>query len=101
TLATAYYHTSQDAYIATGTYAGNCAAGTITSKADANVSSANKQAGQCAGDFNQVSFLVDYTFNKHFDVYAGASWSDIHGGLASGYLQNENAGVITGMRLKF
>ena len=99
-LAAAYYHTSQDAYV-DGTH-GNCAAYTTYDKGAGNGGTpANYQGASCSGNFNQVSFLVDYTFTKHFDIYAGASWSDIHGGLASGYLQNENAGVITGMRLKF
>ncbi|MGO8954106.1 MAG: porin [Rhodomicrobium sp.] len=102
TLAAAYYHTSQEAYIDSAH--GNCAAYTAyntTGAGKGTVSPNNLQGGSCSGDFNQVSFLVDYTFTKHFDVYAGASWSNISGGLSSGYLQNENAGVITGMRLKF
>ena len=27
----------------------------------------------CSGDYNQASFLIDYTVNKHFDVYAGVT----------------------------
>ena len=54
-----------------------------------------------AGDLNQGSLLVDYTFNKHFDVYAGVTYSDIAGGLANGFLQDNNTAVATGLRLKF
>ncbi len=100
TLAAAFYHTDQNQYVAYSYTAGGpqtCAAGRSLAKNGPE----NPQASQCSGEFNQVSVLVDYTFTKHFDVYAGASWSNISGGMASGYLQNENAGVITGMRLKF
>jgi predicted porin len=63
--------------------------------------SPNQQAGNLAGSFNQGSFVADYRFNKHFDVYAGVNYSAIKGGLASGYLANKQASVVTGARLKF
>jgi predicted porin len=61
----------------------------------------------CSGDSNTVSFLVDYTFNKHFDVYTGVAWSNVTGGLARSsfqndpYLATENTTVVSGLRLKF
>ncbi len=61
----------------------------------------------CSGTYNEASFLVDYTFTKHFDIYAGIGWSDIKGGLAHSSLNNDpyaetdNTTVVTGMRLKF
>jgi predicted porin len=64
-------------------------------------------AGACAGDLNQVSFLVDYAFNKHFDTYAGISYQEVSGGLAHSFLSNDafmannNTTVVTGIRLKF
>ncbi len=94
-FAVAYYHLTQNQYVAAGN--ATCAA----NYSAANNGPANPQPGQCAGEFDQVSALVDYTFSKNFDVYAGASWSDIHGGLASDWLKNQNAGVVTGMRIKF
>ena len=45
--------------------------------------------------------MVDYQFNKHFDVYAGVNYSTIDGGLASGYLANNNTSVVSGVRVKF
>ncbi len=59
------------------------------------------QGGNCAGSTETFSFLVDYAINKHFDVYSGVSVQDISGGLASGYLANNNTTVVTGMRLRF
>ncbi len=58
------------------------------------------------------SFLVDYTFNKHFDIYAGVSFADITGGFenssavsASNPVRQTPAygttNVLTGLRLKF
>ena len=39
----------------------------------------------CAGDFNEGSFVVDYAFNKHYDLYAGVNWSEVTDGLANGF----------------
>ena len=39
----------------------------------------------CAGAYDQVSFLTDYALNKHLDVYAGATWAQVTNGLASGF----------------
>jgi predicted porin len=64
-------------------------------------------AGACAGDINQVSFLIDYTFNKHFDVYTGVSYQAVDGGLAHSFLTNDpydatnNTTVVSGLRVKF
>ena len=105
----AYYHLGQDAYVAYAKNSGqvlvnqNCAAMTAT-----NV--ANKVAGKfagittgsnCSGDLNQGSFLVDYQFNKHFDVYAGVSYSAVGDGLSSGSLNDNMTIFMTGARLKF
>ena len=58
-------------------------------------------AGNCSGDISWGSFLVDYKFSKHFDVYSGVSVENLSGGIASGFLQNENISVASGVRLKF
>ncbi len=82
----AYYHVDQGSYLGTVTAP---AAGTIQTKANS------------AGTANDASFLVDYQFNKHFDVYAGLNYSTLDGGLASGYLNDSQTSVVTGARLKF
>ena len=69
--------------------------------ADNQAGSPNQQKAYNAGTVNDGSFVVDYQFNKHFDVYAGVNYSAIDGGLASGYLANNNTSVVTGARLKF
>jgi predicted porin len=61
----------------------------------------------CAGVVDTASFLVDYIFNKNFDVYAGVTWSDIGGGLARSSLSNgaysekNDTSVVSGVRVSF
>jgi predicted porin len=96
----AYYHVDQNSYKADGA---PCPAGPAS-------------AVQCAGHYDQFSFLVDYEFNKHFDVYAGVNYARSAGGLAAQYpgTPSANGGaakgtatsvdvtdVVTGMRLRF
>jgi predicted porin len=82
----AFYRIGQNAY--SGTVSAP-AAGTIQTKANS------------AGSYNDGSFVVDYQFTKHFDVYAGVNYSALDGGLASGFLNNSQTTVATGLRLKF
>jgi predicted porin len=73
----AYYHLNQNSYYA--------------------ASAADLRSG---GDLDQVSGVVDYKFNKHFDVYSGVSWVDYTGDWkAAG--TSESVTVATGLRLKF
>jgi predicted porin len=65
----AYYHLSQNSYVADGA---PCVLGGA-SKSD------------CAGSFNQGSFLVNYAFTKHLDIYSGVSYGIVYNGLASGF----------------
>ena len=85
----AYYYLNQPAFAVTS----------VLSSPQAG--SPNQQKGYLAGTVNDGSFVVDYQFNKHLDVYAGVNYSVIDGGLASGYLANNNTSVISGARLKF
>ena len=40
----------------------------------------------CSGTFREVSFVVDYIINKHYDVYGGLNWSEVTNGLANGFV---------------
>ena len=82
----AYYHVEQNAFLGT---VSRPAAGTIQTAADTS------------GSYNDGSFVIDYRFNKHFDVYGGVNYSALDGGLSSGYLNNNQTTVATGVRLKF
>jgi predicted porin len=55
----------------------------------------------CSGKFEAFSFDVDYHFTIHFDAYAGAMYSGVHDGLASGYLFSTNINPTIGVRYKF
>jgi predicted porin len=84
------------------------AAGTCPAASDSN----------CAGNLNQGSFVVDYQFNKHLDVYAGVDYAIVANGMASTFAGSQNptnypanpkgtattvdqTTFMTGMRLKF
>jgi predicted porin len=82
----AYYHIEQNAFL-----------GTVSKPA----AGAIQTAANTPGSYNDGSFVVDYRFNKHFDVYAGVNYSTLDGGLSSGYLNNNQTTVATGVVLKF
>jgi predicted porin len=65
----AYYHVNQNQYIADKK---PCLLG-------------GASASDCAGSFDQVSFMADYQMTKHLDFYAGVSWAQVQNGLASGF----------------
>jgi predicted porin len=65
----AYYHVNQNSYSADHA---PCVAGGA-SKTD------------CAGTFDQVSFLADYQMTKHLDLYAGITYAKVQDGLASAF----------------
>jgi predicted porin len=81
----AYYGYKQNAY-ATGKEAG-CSSAAIS--------------GACSGNLNAVSLVADYHFTKRFDVFGGAMWSQVTGGLANGYLQTNNTNPTIGVRYSF
>ncbi len=91
-LTGAYYHWGQDSFL--NAAGNNCQNGSKPLVG-------NRTPSNCAGDFNQVSFLADYVFNKHFDVYGGVSYTMIDGGLASAFLNDHMVTFASGMRLKF
>jgi predicted porin len=97
----AYYRLSQSAFLTSaGVGKDTCGAVTASNKATPSYVG-NPVASNCAGDLNQGSFLADYRFNKHVDIYAGVSYSEVGGGLASGFLSSGIAAVVSGIRLKF
>lgn len=65
----AYYHVDQNSFVNDGNV---CTAG--------GASRLN-----CSGYYDQGSFLIDYAFNKHLDVYAGITYARVADGLAAGF----------------
>jgi predicted porin len=73
-----------------------------------NANGTGEQAGctttahaSCSGSLEGISFDADYRINAHFDVYAGAMYSAVHDGMASGYLFPTNLNPTLGARYKF
>ncbi len=58
-------------------------------------------SSKCAGTLDAASVMVDYRITKRFDAYAGVMWSQVAGGLASGYLNFQNIGPTVGLRFQF
>jgi predicted porin len=56
-----------------------------------------------SGNLDWISGVVDYKFNKHFDIYGGVTYTDYTGGwVATGAgASNDAVTVATGLRLKF
>jgi len=58
-------------------------------------------ASSCSGSLDAYSLMTDYRFSKRFDVYAGAMWSKVSDGLASGFLHTSTVDPMIGARFKF
>ena len=57
--------------------------------------------GSCRGDLNAGSVLLDWRLSPRFDVYAGAMYSEVSNGLASGFLYNNTIDPTIGTRFAF
>ena len=56
---------------------------------------------QCAGTFDAISAAIDWRFAPKWDVYLGAMFTQVNGGLASGFLQRNNFAPTAGLRFRF
>jgi predicted porin len=86
----AYYRYNQDFYQSAAVPIANC-----SSTAHSN----------CSGYMNAVSGLIDYRFGfaHKFDIYAGAMFSEVDGGLANGYQSGGHVNIdpTVGLRFRF
>jgi predicted porin len=64
-------------------------------------SGVNTSSSKCAGVQNTLSVMIDYRLFKRLDVYGGVMYSQVNGGLASGFLHDRNLAPTIGMRLQF
>jgi predicted porin len=56
----------------------------------------------CSGGLETFGVNADYTFNRHFDTYAGILYSGVSNGLANGYAFNTtNINPTIGIRFRF
>ncbi len=65
------------------------------------VSCSTAASGQCSGKLWAYSARLDYRLTKRFDVYAGAMYSKVSDGLASGYLKTNTVDPMVGLRFQF
>jgi predicted porin len=65
------------------------------------ISCSNASLSTCSGQLDAISFLVDYRFAKRFDAYAGAMYSQVSNGLASGFLNKSTIDPTVGLRFQF
>jgi predicted porin len=80
-LIAAYYHEGQNSFAGNG-----CS---------------NASLPQCSGQLNAVSLVLDYRFAKRWDAYAGAMYSKVSNGLASGFLNTSTIDPTVGLRFQF
>jgi predicted porin len=86
-LIAAYYHYIQNSYF--GTTTGGLAP------------CSGSEHPQCAGTFDAISGVIDWRFAPKWDLYVGAMFSQVGGGLSNGYLQHNNIDPTVGLRLRF
>jgi predicted porin len=59
-------------------------------------------SGACSGHEYAISFSADYRFTKRFDIYAGAMYTGVYGGLANGYIYSTtDLDPTVGFRFRF
>src|SRR6476620_1034119 len=82
----AYYHYIQNSYFGTANGSAPCS---------------GTEHPQCAGTFDAISVAIDWRFATKWDVYVGAMFSQVNGGLAYGFLQRNNIDPTAGLRFRF
>jgi predicted porin len=95
-----YYHVWQNDYNWGPTEtAATCAANKTS--AGGGYAPQGAASSKCAGTEDAISGVVDWRPWKRVDVYAGAMYSKVTGGLANGYFVNDNLAATGGVRLSF
>jgi predicted porin len=102
TFSAGYYLLDQNSF-RTGVTGNTCQQQTAVNQRNKIIGTfqGNPIAANCSGDYNSASFLVDYQFNKYFDVYGGVQYATVSGGLRSGFLEDNSFQFVTGTRVRF
>jgi predicted porin len=80
----AYYHYDQNSY---STAKPGCSSAAISA--------------QCSGSEDFLAIMADYRLSRRFDIYAGAMWSSVSGGLANEFLNTSMIDPTIGVRFTF
>src|SRR5882724_6590358 len=83
----AYYHYIQESFFGTPTGGPAPCSGS--------------EHAQCAGTFDAISAAIVWRFAPKWDLYLGAMFTQVNGGLASGFLQRNNIAPTVGLRFRF
>jgi predicted porin len=101
-LVGAYYGVWQNNYLgSTQTFAGASASCAPNTSKSGGIQEVGTNSAKCAGTEDAVSGMIDWRPVKRVDVYAGVMYSNITGGLASGFLANNNTAGTAGLRISF
>jgi predicted porin len=65
----------------------------------ANCAINSASSAGCSGAVDMVSIAMDWRFARHFDFYAGVSYSQKTGGLANGFVLSNNNGALSGVNV--
>jgi predicted porin len=65
------------------------------------VGCSNSSLATCSGQLYAASLVADYKFNKQFDAYIGAMYSQVDNGLANGFLHRDAIDPTVGARYQF
>jgi predicted porin len=95
----AYYFAHQNDFAPPGSKPGVC--GPNTKAAIPGASPQGTLNTYCAGDLQAVSFMIDFRPVERLDVYGGLMYSVASGGIASGFIRNNNIDPTVGLRLSF
>ena len=71
---------------------GRCASATQATNCAINGASSSA----CAGPVDMFGMMMDWRFARHFDFYAGVSYSQKSDGFANGFMLSNNNGAMTG-----
>jgi predicted porin len=101
----AYYYANQNNFYPTtltaAAKAAACLPNTTKSAATGFQTLKGTANTYCAGDENAESFLIDWRPFKRLDVYGGVMFSQVTGGLASGFFHTTAVAPTAGLRLTF
>lgn len=77
------------------------ATGCVASTVSATAGPQGTKNSDCAGHEDAVSAMLDWRPVKRVDVYGGVMYSDVAGGMASGYIKSGNTAYTGGVRVSF
>jgi predicted porin len=97
----AYYHYIQDNFENAAGSTGAAGCGPNTKSPATGYAGHGTLSAGCYGTMNAVSGMVDWRPYKRLDVYAGVMFSQVTGGLATGYLHTTDLDPTVGLRLQF